>query len=84
MTVVVSVQMTATCQADPQNIHMTSIDCPDVTHFSVYLRGQDGCAIHQEDYCIWHPSAKQMIFASALVKAARLSQQYKIPIEPIL
>lgn len=83
MSKVVSIQVAATCHT-PDDILVTSVNAPDVTHFSVYLRGEDGCAAHQQDFFIHSPHLRDSALAAALLLGAMLSHEHRAPIEAIL
>lgn len=78
-----SIQVAATAHSK-DDIHVCEEASPDKTHYSVYLRTGEGLAEHVEDF-----AAGESLYSQALArvlafnKAAHLSMQHGVPIEPI-
>lgn len=78
-----SIQVAATAHGDG-DIHVCEECSSEKTHYSVYLRDSEGLVEHVEDF-----AAGEDLYSQALArvlafnKAAHLSMQHQVPIEPI-
>lgn len=86
---IVSIQVVATIDRklgqEESEFEMTSADCPDKTHWSVYTRNEDGTADFIEDFPLGHKSfvASSMAKDHAIALAAKLSMEHSAFIEKI-
>lgn len=84
---IVSIQVVATIdrklgQGESQ-FEMTSADCPDKTHWSVYTRNEGGDCDHVEDYIVGVFLPSSVAKNRALVHAAEISMEHSAFIEKI-
>jgi hypothetical protein len=73
-----SVQV-APVKVDGKDVQVVESSDSSATHWSVYLRGDDGLARWQADFEIKNSHA--LARTSALLKSAALSMEHAIPIE---
>jgi hypothetical protein len=79
---IASIQIQTTCQTDPDNTHVVSCDDITATHWSVYVRNNEGLADWVDDFVILPGDTGQARLAAQMV-ANSLASQYGVDIEPV-